>query len=489
MVAAVSSRSRPSGSTTKSLQPPTKRAKLSQQPSEQQSNGLEAILSGARRGQKLTAVAINGVKRSGKNNVDESRAVVGRGEKSNGDVDMQDVNGGEVVEISSDEEEDESDYESSGDEQAEAGAAEQPAAHSSDVPAKDTEMVGGDVEGMEEPADTAGAAEPEEPSFGEMLQANAPEPIDIEASFADPTAQSKELVPTVGNRTLTAPSATSLGTVLTQALKTNDRQLLESCFEMNDLDSVRSTIERLPSPLVSNLLQRLAERLHNRPGRAGNLLIWVQWSLVSHGGYLAGQQDVVRRLGSLNRVIKERASGLQPLLTLKGKLDMLSAQMELRRSMQRSAAVDEEDDDEGVIYVEGEDEGSDEAEVEVPQPAKAINGGVPPPKMLGKGGRLRDFEGLGESESSGDEGEDMPTTVNGLDLDVDEDEDESEDENEMLDDEAAETENDTGDETSDEDELDREDDDGEDLSESEAEETRPAKRSTAALRSGFGRKR
>src|SRR5436305_8171617 len=101
--------------------------------------------------------------------------------------------------------------------------------------------------------------------------------------------------------------------------------------------------------------------MHKRPGRAGSLMVWVQWTLVAHGGYLATQPDLMKKLTTLKRVIDDRARGLQPLLSLKGKLDMLEAQMQLRRSMQSSGmGPDEEDDEEGVIYVEGqEDEGSE----------------------------------------------------------------------------------------------------------------------------------
>ena len=44
------------------------------------------------------------------------------------------------------------------------------------------------------------------------------------------------------------------------------------------------------------------------------------------------------------------------LLGPEDKLDMLEAQMQLRRSMQRNAGSDDEDgDDEGIVYVEGEE--------------------------------------------------------------------------------------------------------------------------------------
>ncbi|PSK40156.1 hypothetical protein B9Z65_8096 [Elsinoe australis] len=205
------------------------------------------------------------------------------------------------------------------------------------------------------------------PSFGDMLQAAHPDVIDVAAAFNEPVA-SKALVPAENSKVLQAPSATSLGTVLTQALRTNDKDLLESCLQTKDLASIKSTIQRLQSPLVATLMQKLAERLHKRPGRAGPLMLWVQWSLVAHGGYLASQPQVVRKLRSLRQVVRERANSLQSLMTLKGKLDMLSAQVELRRGMRAQRAYqDESDEDEAdVVYVEGvdNDDSSEEEENE-----------------------------------------------------------------------------------------------------------------------------
>lgn len=479
-----------------SADPPAKKARLS---NNTRPNGLEAILSGKADKARLSAAIANGIKHSQRSHLDESRAVVGTGAAGgNGDVDMQDV-GQEVIEISNEDDDDSSEYESSEDEGPDGVNGVAPGQRGGES-AENTATADGeaeepdDAEDNAEPEDTTagaeGAVEPEEPSFGEMLRAHNPDPIDVEASFVDPMAESRALAPVSGTRALSAPSANSLGTVLTQALRTNDKELLESCFEMNDLESVRSTIERLHSSLVANLLQKLAERLHKRPGRAGNLMVWVQWSLVSHGGYLASQPEVVKRLGSLNRVIKERASGLQPLLTLKGKLDMLSAQLELRRSMQRPTTMDDDEDEEAVIYVEGQGESDEEEEEQENDGALTAQADRIPQRRK----PLRAPPQVGESEASGDEDDDMPTTANGVDPEIegsDEGSDDGEDdENGLLDGEAEETEDDTGDELTSEDDLDGGPEDGDDVSGSEDDEdSRPAKRSTAALRTGFGRRK
>ncbi|KND92677.1 U3 small nucleolar RNA-associated protein 5 [Tolypocladium ophioglossoides CBS 100239] len=209
---------------------------------------------------------------------------------------------------------------------------------------------GRDVEGAEE-----SDGEPTWPSFGELLRDN--EVIDVPALLQQPTASDAAIQ---RPQTAIVPlSHLSLTTVLTQALRTDDTDLLESCLHTNDLTTVRNTIERIDSALAGNLLTKLAARLYRRPGRAGNLMTWVQWTLVSHGGALASQPKVIHNLNGLQKVLAERSKGLNSLMALKGKLDLLDGQMDLRRRMQRGSTLlqqgeGDDDDEEDLIWVEGE---------------------------------------------------------------------------------------------------------------------------------------
>jgi len=349
----------------------------------------------------------------GKGNLDESKTVVYAG----GSAIKPALNGAkEVVDISSDsEEEEEASDEESAEDQDEAPS------------------VAGDVAMEDADADAhtnEDAEETGEPSFGDLVRANASEPIDVTGAFEDPS--SRALAYPLGGQ-IQPLSGASLGTVLTQALKTNDVSLLESCLHTTDINTIRATIHRLDSPLAGTLLQKLAERLHRRPGRAGSLMVWVQWTLVTHGGYLATQRDLIKKLAELNRVIDERAKGLQSLLSLKGKLDMLEAQIELRRSMQNQRRrIDEDEDDDAVIYVEGQE--SDDDDEEASKPRKFASNG--------------DLVAISDGDS--EVSEDMPMT-NGMIADSEE-EDCSEEDG-LLDDEAEETDADTDDE----DEVDHDD--------------------------------
>jgi U3 small nucleolar RNA-associated protein 5 len=447
MPAAVASRPQKNSRATRDSAPPAKKTKLAQPTATARSNGLKSLVNGTA-AQKPTA-KINGVKNARHNRVDESTAVVGGGQAGHGEVDMEDAEQA-VIEISSAEESDDESEEEELADETPVGANDEDAA-----PA-----VNGHAQDEDRPADDEDV-DAEELSFGERLRAQEPEPtresriVDVEAF--DTYAEAKALATASQNRALAVPSTTSLGTVLTQALRTNDTDLLEQCLRNVAIGDILATVERLPSPLVGNLLQRLAERLHKKPGRAGTLMVWVQWSLAAHGGYLASQPQLVKQLATLNKVLKERASGLQPLLSLKGRLDMLISQLGLRQQNQRKQADD--DEEEAVIYVEGEDDYVSSTE-------GSVDGDAP----SGAQKRLRDeFED--DDESSVDQ---MPTT-----MEVDEESDEgSEDSDILLDDMAEETDIDTGDDMS-EPESDDLEDRVDEVSES-GKESKPARRSTAA---------
>ncbi|KAI4094280.1 MAG: hypothetical protein LQ344_002359 [Seirophora lacunosa] len=312
------------------------------------------------RGKSAAAVGafvMNGVKDMGRTHVDESQAIVMTGGPSeNPHVAIDEA---EVISISSAEEE--TDYEDEGSTEhmshssAPNDPPREPVSQNGNFPSDGVDTAMDDADENSSDAHE-GAAVANEPTFGEMIKANAPRPVDVQAAYPPPEVQA--LAPT-SDRLPQLPSGMSLGTVLTQSLRTNDVSLLETCLHVRDVDIVRVTIERLDSSLAPILIQKLAERFHSRPGRAGSLLIWIQWTVVAHGGYLASQPGAMKTLASLHQVITERARSLPLLLSLKGKLDMLEAQMHLRASIQvRSKAQSkvEEDDEEGIIYVEGQEE-------------------------------------------------------------------------------------------------------------------------------------
>lgn len=362
-------------------------------------------------------VVMNGAKDMGKTSVDQSKAVVVGG------IDTQDVGMEDVSEAEEDEEE--------------------------------------HVEEEDDEEDEEEEKEPEEPSFAEKFQA-------LEVSAAK-TATSTALTTTstaLEKKGIQPPSAGSLTTVLTQALKTNDTTLLESCLHTTDSSSILATVRRLNSTMAVSLLERLAERIARRPGRAGSLGIWVRWTLVAHGGYLVSLPDLMSTLSGLYSTLNTRAGALPRLLALQGRLDMLHAQVDLRKALRSSAEGGLEGGvgDRGVLYVEGQeqdsssDEGSDEEPEEVGmqglqiEDASFIKGGA--------GDETEDEDMVnGVEGSSGDDDEDEEGE--------DEDEDDEEEEgNGFFDIEASEA----SDDDAEEDEVDYDDVDAEVLDTDEEEE-------------------
>ncbi|KAK7741908.1 Small subunit (SSU) processome component [Diatrype stigma] len=255
-----------------------------------------------------------------------------------------------------------------------------------------------DVPSPNQPTDGESDQEPAAPTFGDLVRAN--ETIDVPSALA---AQQSNALAAPGGRVLAPPSSSSLGTVLTQALRTDDTDLLESCLHTTDLATVRNTIQRLDSTLAGTLLTKLASRMHRRPGRAGSLMTWVQWTLIAHGGALAMQPGLTKKLSELHRVLEERSRGLNSLLALKGKLDLLDAQMQLRRGMQHNIDSDsdeDEDGEEGVVYVEGQDSDAEMANGDL---------GADDDDLVVTNGivEMDDDESDGEESSEGEEEEEL----------------------------------------------------------------------------------
>ena len=282
----------------------------------------------------------------------------------------------------------------------------------------------------------------------------------------------------------------SLATVLTQALKTDDAQLLESCLLSTNSKAIVSTVQRLDSIYAVKLIERLSEQIARRPGRAASLGVWIRWTIVAHGGYLLSLPNLMMTLAGLHSTLAARAGALPKLLQLQGRLEMLNAQLELRNNLRKGIgetgvdlAEEEEQIEEGVLYIEGKTKddngesdddsyGSDEEPEEVGmeglqiEDASFIQG-----KFDGSGdgeneeeeeGVEEDLEGMeGQYRDLEDEEYEDEERVNALpssdsedeeDEDTHEDEDEEDDEDDevveryggLVDDEAEETDDDDG---------------------------------------------
>ncbi|KAJ5160825.1 uncharacterized protein N7482_007829 [Penicillium canariense] len=306
--------------------------------------GVKAVVK-TKSSSAVASATTNGAKNVGEGRVDETHVVVEAGNIVDNDVEMNDDAGS----VSG------SDVDSDVEDSAKPTTEKKTKSTKQTTPAdEDVEMENAESEDEDEEEE-----EGAEPSFGEIMRANAGQEVDVEAELDDDNLMGA-LVPGKPTAAIQQiPTGVSLATVLSQSLKTNDKDMLESCFHTADTSIIRTTIQRLESSLAATLLQKLAERLSSRPGRYGHLLVWVQWTCVAHGGALAGHPELLNRMATLYKVMDQRSSSLPSLLMLKGKLDMLDAQLGLRQSIHGGDEMDSEDED-NVIYVEGQDEEEDD---------------------------------------------------------------------------------------------------------------------------------
>jgi U3 small nucleolar RNA-associated protein 5 len=400
----------------------------------------------------LNTATINGVKDVANVHVDESRVIVvdagGEGRFQNA-----------VIEISSGEDEAAEDADEDLATDAEEGDEE-------DGAAEDTEMMDAvetlndrhkDIHDEDEPLQEESATEP---TFGELLAAKGPKIISIADALVP--ANASALLSRAPEKGLSVPSGVSLSTVLTQSLRTNDQNLLESCFHTTDLNTIRLTIQRLDSSLAGILIQKLAERLSSRPGRYGHLLVWVQWTCIAHGGAIAGRPEISSKIKLLYNVLNERSRSLDNLLLLKGKLDMLDAQLTLRRQVQADRGQTRDPDDEDdVIYIEGQEDDFSSDEDEGPETLVSATKSRPPKKAL---------QDLIDEHTESEDDDAMPLTNGVLHSDDDEDDADSDDDaaeqdGRLVEDEAVESNDDSHpsnqDEESDEEEEDSDEIDSE----------------------------
>ena len=399
----------------------------------------------------LNSATTNGVKDVSKSHVDDSRTVVVNGI---GDTEGQDVSQSTAIEISSSEDED------ADDDEANSPASEVKAESDNE---SDEEMEDAHEQLPESLAQVGAANDDAEPSFGEVVASRHHQPIDIADAFEPESSAPAK----VESGQLSLPTGMSLGTVLTQSLRTNDRNLLEACLHTTDLDVVRNTIQRLDSSLAGILLSKLAQRISSRPGRYGNLQTWVQQLCIAHGAAISTQPAVKKQVQVLYRVLDQRAKSLSHLMLLKGKLDMLDAQLKFRKQLAAQRAVRQDRGGEpGMIYIEGEADYWDSEDDHDEAAGSSV-------KQLRAKAEKR-LENLGDEEDSTDEDMPLANGVSGSDSDEG---DEEEDDvhlrsGTLVDDEAMDEDDEDSegqDAISDEDEEDDEEDEDSDEEEQDSE--------------------
>lgn len=119
--------------------------------------------------------------------------------------------------------------------------------------------------------------------------------------------------------------ADSLAVLLTQALRSGDRALLERCLAVRKEEVVNNTVKRLAPADAAAFLRAAVARLQSSPARGEQLAAWVRAVVLHHAAFLAGGGGGAGVLGHLYQLIEARLASYQPLLALSGRLDLVLA--------------------------------------------------------------------------------------------------------------------------------------------------------------------
>lgn len=151
--------------------------------------------------------------------------------------------------------------------------------------------------------------------------------------------------------------ADSLVVLLTQALRSNDRALLERCIATSNDRIITNTVRRLLPIDAAAFLRAAVERLQSKPSRGAQLATWIRAVLLHHTAYLMAAPGVQPSLAGLYQTIEARLQMHRNLLSLSGRLDLLLSQAS------RGGADGADDGDEGgpLTYYEEGDEDEDVA--------------------------------------------------------------------------------------------------------------------------------
>lgn len=80
--------------------------------------------------------------------------------------------------------------------------------------------------------------------------------------------------------------ATSVTVLLSQALRSDDHQLLEKCFAMSNDRVVKSSVQQLAPQDAARLVQVAVQRLQSSPRRGKQIATWLRALLLYHTAYL-----------------------------------------------------------------------------------------------------------------------------------------------------------------------------------------------------------
>jgi U3 small nucleolar RNA-associated protein 5 len=148
--------------------------------------------------------------------------------------------------------------------------------------------------------------------------------------------------------------ADSLAVLLTQALRSNDRALLEKCLSTSSPRVVVNTVRRLLPMDAALFLRAAVDRVLSKPARAAQLAPWIKAVMHHHTGYMMTAPGVQAPLTALYQAIDARVGLYAQLLKVYGRLSLITAHT-------TTAQADDGDEAGGmpgpeVVFEDGSDE-------------------------------------------------------------------------------------------------------------------------------------
>ncbi|TPX31216.1 hypothetical protein SeMB42_g07795 [Synchytrium endobioticum] len=156
------------------------------------------------------------------------------------------------------------------------------------------------------------------------------------------------------------PSAASLFGLLSQAIQSGDRHLLEQVLALNDSKMIHTTVSRLTASQVLPFLDAMLERLQKKPTRAAALVEWIRAVLVSHAPYLTTVPNLHARLSGIYTALESRTNVYAKLVSLHGRLDFVLSQIEVRRRLNADSAQEQMNEVAEVVYNESDEDNMEE---------------------------------------------------------------------------------------------------------------------------------
>ncbi|EFJ48186.1 hypothetical protein VOLCADRAFT_104876 [Volvox carteri f. nagariensis] len=138
--------------------------------------------------------------------------------------------------------------------------------------------------------------------------------------------------PSAGPMPAGSSKADSLSVLLTQAIRSNDRALLERCLATSNSIVIANTVARIVPLDAARFLKArrtclakaaAVDRLVSKPSRAVQLVPWIRAVLHHHTAYLMSAPGVQPSLTSLFQAIDARVKLQDPLLRLYGRLGLV----------------------------------------------------------------------------------------------------------------------------------------------------------------------